>query len=676
MPKCVHLQALVGAAIIAASGQALADDAVVPPAEVPGNQAAVATWPLVQVPVHNGIEPYFVKSLGEGVSDAALDRSASAPLLGGIAPEPETGYRFESRVVVRVDDGDALAAVVAALTANQAKLGPAGAPDNPLRGFWLVECGTVAAAIDLATALRKDPAIDEAYLDIQRPYALRSDLPTDPDFGQQWYLHNTLNTLFDANLAPAWKAGFTGAGVTVAIIENGWYNQHPDLAANYNATASQTSTNWQSHGTSVAGIIGMVANNGMGGAGAAYGAGLSKLYIGSAATNAAAFGFRNDLNFVKNNSWGPADNGIARSLTSVEGAAIADAVANGRGGLGTIFVWAGGNGGTGVDRVDYDPYASSRYTIAIGAIDSMDRRSTYSEPGSSLLAVAQSDYNFSPSGGPMIYSSTGTSGYTDAFGGTSASSPLAAGVIALMLEANPDLTWRDVQHVLVRTARHCKPADASWRVNGAGFNVSEQFGFGAVDAGAAVALAQTWESVAPEAVYDTGEIVEGLAIPDNNANGLTRTVVVPQHFRIESVELVLDASHTACGQLRVVVRAPGGLESLLANTRSDNANTYNNGYLFTTMKHFGERAGGTWTLKLSDGVGGTTGTLNDWRLRFYGTPIDCPCDWNDDGAITVPDIFAFLSSWFAGNADFDLNGTNEVVDIFAFLACWFAGPCP
>lgn len=324
--------------------------------------------------------------------------------------------------------------------------------------------------------------------------------------------------------------------------------------------------------------------------------------------------------------------------------------------------------------MDYDQYASNRRTIPVGAIDSLDRRSLYSEPGASLMLVAQSDYDLNSSGDVGIYSSTGASGYTSVFGGTSAASPLGAGVVALVLEANPGLTWRDVQHVFVRTARKCKPDDVSWEVNGAGLNTSEQFGFGAIDAGAAVTLAQTWPAVAPEFAFDTGAIAEGAAIPDNNPAGLTRTVIVPASMRIESVELVLTAAHNACGQLRVTLEGPSGIESLVANTRSDNANTYGTGYVFTSRRHFGERAIGSWTLKVADGTAGTTGTLNSWRLRFYGTEVVCPCDWDGDGDRDVPDIFAFLGSWFAGQADFDLSGSNDVPDIFAFLGCWF-GEC-
>src|SRR5690606_2272089 len=132
-----------------------------------------------------------------------------------------------------------------------------------------------------------------------------------------------------------------------------------------------------------AGVVAAVGNNGQGGAGVAFDAGLGRLYYtGGSAAIAAAFLHRNDLISVKNSSWGPSDNGIVRTMSSIERAAIEQSILTGRGGKGEIFVWAGGNGATNNDRADYDPYTTSRFTIAVAAIDSADEASIYSEPGS------------------------------------------------------------------------------------------------------------------------------------------------------------------------------------------------------------------------------------------------------------------------------------------------------
>lgn len=89
-------------------------------------------------------------------------------------------------------------------------------------------------------------------------------------------------------------------------------------------------------------------------------------------------------------------------------------------------------------------------------------------------------------------------GCTTQFFGTSAAAPVAAGAIALVLEANPELTYRDVMHIIARTARIPNLEEAEdWIINGAGFHVSDKFGFGVLDVGQMVALAQNWTNVQP-----------------------------------------------------------------------------------------------------------------------------------------------------------------------------------
>ena len=148
--------------------------------------------------------------------------------------------------------------------------------------------------------------VDRVELNMSRPDKLR-ELPNDAGFPQQWYLKNDLDPGIDANVVAAWDMGYTGAGVLIGITDTGLRDDHPDLAANFRADASQPGGTQGSHGTSVAGIAAGVANNGVGMAGTAYGAWMSQQKIGNDLEDAAAIGFRNDLNDVKCNSWGPAD---------------------------------------------------------------------------------------------------------------------------------------------------------------------------------------------------------------------------------------------------------------------------------------------------------------------------------------------------------------------------------
>lgn len=520
----------------------------------------------------------------------------------GRVPAPSAHYTLAGRLIVEAADSAWLILLAADLAAARVE------PLDGVRGFWLVETASVREALRLREAIAPLYGEDRVYLDARRP--LPSRLPTDPGFVNQWHLRNLVNTVADANVEGAWNAGWTGQGVVIGVVDGGVYATHPDLAANYNSAASQ-SGGGDNHGTSCAGVAAAVEGNGQGGVGAAYDAQWSKMYFGFSSQNASAFAFRNDLNDIKTNSWGPADNGTLANWTSAEAAAVRDAVTLGRGGLGVVFCWAAGNGGTG-DRVEYDPYASSRYTLAVGAITDGDKRSGYNEQGNSMFVVAQSD-----GGTRGIYTTTGSNGYTSSFGGTSSASPLGAGVVALMLSANPGLAWRDVYHILADSARKCDPTNSNWSANAAGVETNVNFGFGAVDATEAVNLALAWINVGPELSHDSGVQSVNAAIPDNSTTGLTRTVNVASSFQVEAVELVLNVDHNYIGDLVVELTSPAGTNSVLTKKRADSQDDFVN-YVLTSFRCWDENSAGTWTVKISDQAAGTTGTWQNFRLIVYG----------------------------------------------------------
>jgi subtilisin-like proprotein convertase family protein len=363
-------------------------------------------------------------------------------------------------------------------------------------------------------------------------------------------------------------------------------------------------------------------------------------------------------------------------MSSIELTALENAVTTGRNGLGEVFVWAAGNGAQdNNDRVDYDGYGSNRFSMAIGAIDNTDRAASYSEPGSALMLVTTSSYDFAGSNGSGIYTTsgsdiTGPGQYTSGFGGTSAASPIAAGVVALMLQANPNLTWRDVQHVLIRSARRVNPADPGWTANGSGRFVHYQFGFGAIDAAAAVSLAQTFTTRGSEHTYQNTANVN-LPIPDNSPVGVSSSITIPANLSIERVQVVLTAPHPRIGDLRITLTSPSGSSSLLADTRNDTTAGYN-AFTFTSVRHWDERSHGVWTLHIEDRTAGSSGTFTNWKLKIYGGLPACPADWNGNG-LSIQDVFDFLNDWFAGIGDFNNDGVVQIQDIFDFLNAWFAG---
>ena len=651
---------------------------------VAGLAAAIASFPaLAQQTAPSAVNPRALQTLNVRTSSktvrfrvqdprAALsaawrDDSRLTDKAGNVlAPTP--GYELTSRIVVRPEHPDLLPAI-----ANDYP-GMTLGPIRAARGYWTLTATSVADAAVIADELAGRAGIAEVYLDLKQPRSLRN-VPDDPYFYQQWHLHNELDPLFDVNAEAAWDLGYTGASVVIGIVEDAWDHEHVDLAANYCAEATQEGGPITVHATACAGIAGEVAYNNVMGAGMAYGAQLSGQTYGTDVEIAEALAYRNDLNDIKSNSWGPMDDPAIDYMPSVVRSAIEESIASGRGGLGEIFVWAAGNGGAGLDRVDYDPYASSRYTIAVGAIGDLDHRPSYSEKGSSLMVVAQSSGN-----NRDIATTARFDTWTTHFGGTSAAAPLAAGVVAVMLEANPTLTWRDVQHVLIESARQCHPEHASWITNGGGHNISYHYGFGAVDAGAAAALAEVWENVAHEVALDTSVDVN-LPIPDDDPNGVTVTVNIADNLRIEAVELIPHVETTDIGDLEIVLTGPSGTESPLAQQRHGDAHDDYVDYIFTSLRHWGEASSGEWSIRIADRAPNDLATWIGCRLIIYGTPA-CPGDLVADGVVDLADVFALLEAYgscegeaaFDPWADFDNSRCIDLSDL-AFLLSVYGESC-
>jgi subtilisin-like proprotein convertase family protein len=286
------------------------------------------------------------------------------------------------------------------------------------------------------------------------------------------------------------------------------------------------------------------------------------------------------------------------------------------------------------DNVNYDGYANSRYVIAVGAITRSGSQARYSEPGTAILVSAYGDdelntgivttdmrrrsgYNFNAQG---IYGANYTDlDYTNDFGGTSAAAAMVSGTLALMLAANPDLSWRDAQHILVNTTRRNAPNHPHWQQNGAGHWVNPYFGLGAVNAGAAVALAQDWQPVAPEHQARSRRVRVRQAVPDGSPRGLTSQVRVQANLKIERVEVIFDSSHANGRDLTLTLTSPDGTTSVLATAnRLPHFGRYDRWH-FTSTHHWDEQAAGNWTLKVRDERTGNRGKLNHWQLRFSGT---------------------------------------------------------
>ena len=270
----------------------------------------------------------------------------------------------------------------------------------------------------------------------------------DPLYDSQWYLVGKAAGGFDMNVRDAWNLGYTGKNVSVSILDDGIQRDHPDLAENYDPIASTDINDHDDdptpqnngdnkHGTRCAGEVAAVAGNNVCGVGVAYHAKIGgvRMLDGpvSDSVEAASLNLNQDHIDIYSASWGPEDDGktfdgpgpLARE-------AFYRGIKKGRGGKGNIFVWASGNGGSRQDSCSADGYTTSVYTLSISSATYDNHRPWYLEECPSTIASTYSSANANQ---PAIVTVDVPNGCTKMHTGTSASAPLAAGIIALALEA-------------------------------------------------------------------------------------------------------------------------------------------------------------------------------------------------------------------------------------------------
>lgn len=553
-------------------------------------------------------------------------------------PQTVENRRVVTRqVIVKVAASADLASLKTAVNASNISR-PSYVPEHAIFEFDSGE-----AALTAATLLRTLPGVVEAEISLARQHFARF-VPNDPRYAfnettnpaYQWHLKNTGANGGTAGedvggIETVWD-NFRGNGITISIVDDGLQIDHPDLVANTNNNLHR---DWNdntpldprgrpaqdNHGTNCAGVAAGVGNNGIGVVGAAMNASLVGLRLIVTAVGdvaeAEAMAWRTDVIHISNNSWGPTDDGANIGGPGVlSRGALEQGVNTGRGGRGVIYMWAAGNGHDKGDRSTYDGWNNSPYTLSVGAVDDQGNMTWYSEHGPNLVISA-------PSNGAnrQTITTTNNTGYTDTFGGTSSATPLASGVVALMLQANPNLGWRDVQEIMIRTARKNSPADAEWVVNGAGFNFNHKWGAGVVNAQAAVTMAQTWTNLGPRRSHAVTQNAIAASIPDNNATGITRTfdLSAVEPMRLEQMTLAVSITHPRRGDLDIRLTAPSGISSIFFVPHNDVNPDLPLAFPLLSVRHWGENLQGTWTVTVSDRVAANTGTLNDVRLEFYGT---------------------------------------------------------
>lgn len=517
---------------------------------------------------------------------------------------------------------------------------------------------------------------------------------------------------------------FGSADVVVGITDDGCKLDHADLNSatkfagwgyfrgerliintDINARASEMYKRGADHGTACAGVIAGEADAVLT-VGAAPGCRLlpiqwessgSSLFI-SDSKLLTALNFIADRVDVLSNSWGAVPNSlwsvtVVRRITEL-------ARSGGRRGRGIIFLWAAGNENCPIEHsaaVDV-PYTNGwsfksdgtpiwigvrttrqfRNNLAgipglmhVAALASTAQRSHYSNYGSGVVICAPTsnvhEYHRLRVSGLGITTTIGPGDdVTNEFGGTSSATPLVAGIAALIISANSDLTALDVVSILKQTASkdlslqgYPRTPAASYDPNPvwdvspvAPFNQgnfqdigtadgtwSPWFGHGRADAANAVAEALRRRS-GPQVSSLRKSSMPGLSIPDNDATGVSDRISFTETQVISALKVTVDITHSYIGDLRVILSAPSGVSVILHDRNGGSTHDLQRTFDLTTTPSLTALAGtpiaGDWTLIVQDLARQDLGRLNRWELEIQTIAADLVILEEAPG-VTIPD---------------------------------------
>jgi len=467
----------------------------------------------------------------------------------------------------------------------------------------------------------------------------KAALPNDMYVNEQWHLNNLGQDGGvigeDVRAMKAWDITNGSPDIVIAILDDGVDGDHPDLQANvikgwnffdnnddprprkftppYHLMAGN-----DSHGTPCAGVAAAVGDNNIGVAGIAFRCKILPIKVFLADEMVTPNILANAIHYagqkadVLSNSWETAPHDDIAY-------AIKDVVQTGRDGKGSPVFVAAGNESNSVIGFP----ASVPEAIAVGASTNLSKRADYSNYGEGLDFVAPS------SGGTKGIFTTDVSIkgrgfnvgdinkgdaeglYTNSFGGTSSATPLAAGVAALMLSKNPELTWDQVRKYMQQSTDKIDQANANY-VNG----YSLQYGYGRINANEALKLSQ---GVIPGEIIEK-QVTSGLKIPDNDLKGIISSIDIDGEGSIDVVkEVSVNISHTYRGDLLVSLITPSNeiikLHEGEGGRAQDLIMVYDVGSIPALNQLSGKDVQGKWMLKIVDKARRDTGTLNSWGLK-------------------------------------------------------------
>jgi kexin len=520
-------------------------------------------------------------------------------------------------------------------------------PNSAARGAWWPRLGALVLVLGVSACGGgggggdNDPNLSVTPGTLEAPVLPAFVAGNDPLEPNQWHLNNADTPGMHLNLA-----GVTsyGTGVRVALLDQAVDIWHPDLAANHlfglswsyvrgSTDPSPVAGSDDAHGTAVAGVLAAVRNNSIGGRGVAPDTRFmvydvidrpTNTFLANAVARAQVNGAQ-----VVNNSWGPDaahyTDSTAHELWAEQ---VRIAARDGRQGKGLVFFMAAGNEGDSIGGRNL--YGNLNEMMMVGSVDRSGVPTAFSTPGAQVLVAAPSGATMSrQQGGIVTTDIRGSAGYsltdyTTSFQGTSASTPMASGVAALLLQNRPDLGWRDIRWILAHTA---SPATGvTGELSGqSGLRFHPKVGFGRLNARGAVDRAAT-HTLLPAARSCSGNpSTVNATIPNNTANGLVyRFNQASMGCSLQTIEYIsvdLAFAHSYTGDIEVELQSPSSTRSTLTEAHLCPNNlcaSLSNGWTFGSVRHLGEAAAGDWELHVRDRAPGNTGVLKSWRITLHG----------------------------------------------------------
>ena len=297
----------------------------------------------------------------------------------------------------------------------------------------------------------------------------------------------------------------------------------------------------------------------------------------------------------------------------------------------------------------FDNSNTEPYLITTASLNAKDERSSYSTPGTSVWisgyggefgvtdpALLSTDLQGCDKG---FASSTITNdtncNYYHAMNGTSSAAPTISGAIALILEANPNLTWRDVKHILASTAIQIDSSFAKnylgndiykWTTNSAGFKHHPSYGFGKLDIASAITAALSYNLGSLGSMASTNGSQNSLDASFNSyarttMSGAKVSITAPSgKSKIDFVKLSVGFTHPDPEHVMIELVSPDGttitvLPPFTIKTTDPSGSSFDIGI----NSFYKENIAGDWTIIMSDLTNDSVGgTLNNWGLKIYG----------------------------------------------------------